>query len=152
MHWLEQVLGHFPNASGLPASNDLPNNASALIDFYYRHQMFSEKLYLQIKEYSDDELDFPSEECAVLLSEMRQEMGPFYSYNIYELRNDHEAMSGNTNSTGTGYPAGYEAAFAEWIALDEVRKALNVDELYPKDWAWDESRMDPETGHEAEEW
>jgi hypothetical protein len=148
-----QVVGHFPNASGLPAVHDLPNNAIALIDFYWRHQMFSEELYRRIRDnHTDDELDFPSEECAALLREMRDEMGPFYSYNIYELRNDHEAMTGNSNGTGTGYPAGYEAAFAEWVDQVAVRKALNIDEIYPKDWAWDESRMDPATGDEAREW
>ena len=104
----------------------------------FADQMFSEALYRKIyrsirDNYTDDELDFPSPGCAALLQQMQEEMGPFYSYNIYELRNDDAPyMECNTVGTGTGYPAGYEAAFAEWVSLAEVRKALNIDEIYPK--------------------
>ena len=38
--------------------------------------------------------------------------------------------------TGMGYPAGSNGAFEAWVALPEVRAALNVSGVFPDDAEW----------------
>ena len=44
----------------------------------------------------------------------------FFAYNIYELRDDRTLMADGAYGTGLGHPAGYDAAWNEWIKLSAV--------------------------------
>ena len=53
-----------------------------------------------------------------------------------QLEQRNAQLPSRGQGTGMGYPAGSNAAFEAWVALPEVRAALNVSGVFPDDAEW----------------
>jgi hypothetical protein len=134
-----------------------PNSAQNDVELFFGKGLFSPKLYKDIYQ----ECNFPdasSLKCRHLLSEYRQQVGPYNIYNIYDncpeqdaflkkigkdaawltdylregMSNPHEThkLLSEMNG-GFDWSCGGEDATLAWIMRDDVRQALHLDKYPP---------------------
>mmetsp|Transcript_23287 Transcript_23287/g.34858 ORF Transcript_23287/g.34858 Transcript_23287/m.34858 type:complete len:487 (+) Transcript_23287:3-1463(+) len=114
------------------------------MEFMHGHGQFSDKTYEAIQvTCSKDELIYgvKSDDCNKLIGKMNKEVGPYYSYNLYDECWYQNAFKAEYNASKTywgpptvsgalnDYPCGGGGALVKWINALEVKTALHV----PKD-------------------